>query len=326
MSVSQGLLDAIAAVRPHVADSPAAAAALAALDKQLSSLKVSISLEPKSTLLTDDETPPALKTPLPGVQLSRSTYPANDPSEDRSTVVMGDGFIFAGVWDGHGGTPASEYTQTHIFPNFKGAVDGGASVKEAFALAYKKTDVDYLEHARALNNPAALFAGTCAVAVYIDAATGAVTCGNLGDSRAVMGVYDGGDLLTVPLSEDHSAANLEEQARVRGEHPEDPEVILQMCEDEDDPDWRVKKICAFTRSLGDTQMKDKASATLYNSYVAPQGRIMPRPGVKAKGAPALFCLLLFLLLLLPVSDGCALIRLGPQDAAVHLARSGDQRG
>ena len=50
---------------------------------------------------------------------------------------------------------------------------------------------------------------------------------------------------------------------------------------EEDDDWRVKAICAFTRSIGDLQMKDKAASTLYNSYVT--AKVMPRPGAKAKG-------------------------------------------
>ena len=43
------------------------------------------------------------------IKLYKATYPANDPSEDRSTLVIGEDFVFCGVWDGHGGTPCSEY-------------------------------------------------------------------------------------------------------------------------------------------------------------------------------------------------------------------------
>lgn len=34
------------------------------------------------------------------IKLYKSTYPANDPSEDRSTLVIGEDFLFCGVWDG----------------------------------------------------------------------------------------------------------------------------------------------------------------------------------------------------------------------------------
>jgi len=282
-SIPQGLVDAIEAVKLHLPKTPEADAAATELDRQLTNL--SRSPEPKYTLLTDDETPVTAQHPYPGVLLSRATYEANDPSEDRSTVVVGDNFIFAGVWDGHGGTAASEYTQSHIFPAFKNAIDGGASISEAFRMAYKKVDNEYLTYARALDVPRARFAGTCAIACYVDCATGQVTCGNLGDSRAVMGVYESGELRTVALSVDHSAHNRTEQERIRQLHPYDPEVVVDVAgydsddEEPDDPDWRVKKICAFTRSLGDLHLKDKGSAALYNSYVPAERRLLPRPGV-----------------------------------------------
>lgn len=47
---------------------------------------------------------------------------------------------------------------------------------------------------------------------------------------------------------------------------------------------RVKQICAFTRSIGDCQMKDKGAATVYNTYTT--RKVMPRPGVRAKGEEA----------------------------------------
>ena len=44
-----------------------------------------------------------------------------------------------------------------------------------------------------------------------------VSVGNLGDSRAVMGVYESGELRTVPLSKDHSVPNEAERARIEAE-------------------------------------------------------------------------------------------------------------
>ena len=34
------------------------------------------------------------------IRMHKATYAANAPSEDRSTLALGDDFIFAGVWDG----------------------------------------------------------------------------------------------------------------------------------------------------------------------------------------------------------------------------------
>ena len=240
-------------------------------------------LNVRDVLMVTDPTPQM--EPFENVTLHRSTYQANDPSEDRSTVVVGQDFVFAGVWDGHGGTHAAEFTQQHLFDYFQEAYESkGYSIEQAFEFAYTQTDRAYFDHARQINEPHVFFAGTCAVACFVDITTGRVTCANLGDSRAVMGVYkDGasGGVKTVPLSVDHSADNVLEQIRIRNEHPNDIDILVNGG-DEDDPDWRVKKLAAFTRSIGDLHMKEKNTAALFNSYVAPDMRILPRPGVKDK--------------------------------------------
>ena len=57
-------------------------------------------------LSTTDEVPEHLRSlECDGwhVDVHKSTYPANNPSEDRSSIVFtGNDSIFAGVWDGHG--------------------------------------------------------------------------------------------------------------------------------------------------------------------------------------------------------------------------------
>ena len=246
------------------------------------------SLNSNLFLTTEENVPPSLRT-VPAsaattLVLHKSTYPANAPSEDRSTLVVGDGFIFSGVWDGHGGVATSNYAEKAIYDFFKKHFDNtqGASVEESFKYAYKQTDDTYLATAKKNNDASALFAGTCAVGAFIDFSTNTVCCSNLGDSRCVVGLYEDGTLKTINMSEDHAACHAREKKRVQDEHPRDPTALVQMSEDDDD--WRVKGICAFTRSLGDTQMKDKAAATLYNSYTR-GWKVMPRPGVKAKGEP-----------------------------------------
>ena len=58
-----------------------------------------------------------------------------------------------------------------------------------------------------------------------------------------------------------------EKARIREEHPGDHEAIVNCGGDDgSENDLRVKGVCAFTRSLGDFQLKDAAAATVYNSY------------------------------------------------------------
>eukprot|EP01047_Picozoa_sp_COSAG01_P068422 COSAG01_NODE_9886_length_2311_cov_6.124322_1_plen_487_part_00 len=143
---------------------------------------------------------------------------------------------------------------------------------------------EYLVHAG--SNPAMLFAGTCAVGTYVDLNSKIINVSNLGDSRAVIGLFsrgsrvnEGSQLVTIPMSRDHTAADETERHRVEEEHPNDPTCVVKMSDDDDD--WRVKQIAAFTRSIGDCQMKDKAASTVYNTYT--RRKVMPRPGVRAKG-------------------------------------------
>ena len=135
-----------------------------------------------------------------------------------------------------------------------------------------------------------LFAGTCAVGAYVDLKSKTINVSNLGDSRAVVGLFsrssrgnsEDSQLVTIPMSKDHTAADEMERSRVQGEHPNDPTCVVKMSEEDDD--WRVKSIAAFTRSIGDCQMKDKGASTLYNTYIHnPRRKVMPRPGVRAKG-------------------------------------------
>jgi hypothetical protein len=67
---------------------------------------------PKAAVVhTTEELPPSLQYWPNGenkyIRVSKSTYPANAPNEDRCTFAADTekGYIFAGVWDGHGAVP-----------------------------------------------------------------------------------------------------------------------------------------------------------------------------------------------------------------------------
>ena len=64
---------------------------------------------PKAAVVhTTEEIPPSLQYWPNGegkyIRVSKSSYPANAPNEDRCTFAADTdkGYIFAGVWDGHG--------------------------------------------------------------------------------------------------------------------------------------------------------------------------------------------------------------------------------
>ena len=341
------------------------------------------------------------------VRIHKATYGANAPSEDRSTVVAGEDFIFCGVWDGHGGTAASEHVENEAFGAFARSQAGGTSSRDAWADCFTSLDASYLQVsnvAPAEEVAKHLFAGACCTGCFVDLRenlpcpadqhelllhsakdlnksgfqrsdpycrvvvngevvgrtptrnrtqspawqasiqlrgmleapqvntvrveimdsqrlqadenegyvefvgpgleafagckggqlgaypvllegrpSGELLCqlqvpvgvavGNLGDSRAVMGVYESGALRTVPLSTDHSALEPDEVNRLHGEHPPAEQGGDSVI---DAKSGRVKGICAFTRSIGDFQMKDPGAAALYNSYR--KTKVEPRPG------------------------------------------------
>uniref|UniRef100_A0A7S3LHS8 Calmodulin n=1 Tax=Amphora coffeiformis TaxID=265554 RepID=A0A7S3LHS8_9STRA len=298
-------------------------------------------LQVRSTFLFQTPMPTGLRQPWKNrqVHIHKATYEANDPTEDRSTIVVGEDFLFAGVWDGHGGMQCSEFTQSTVFDNFAQAYQALADQKQeqrvsmAFVKAFQKTNLDYYHFARTQNERQAYFAGTCACACFLDwsscgssisdnpqagttggTASGAVAaksgstatlyCANLGDSRAVLGSLNkDGTFSAKPLSVDHTAENLLERQRIQALHPHDPHVVIDLAssssssshphqnnhqappqppEMTEPPDWRVKKIAAFTRSIGDLQLKEKNTSALFNSYMTPENRIIPRPGIVGK--------------------------------------------
>lgn len=87
-------------------------------------------------------------SPAVTVGLSKATYWANDPSEDRSTVAYGRNFVFTGVWDGHGGQPAAIFAETAVWQNFVAARAAGANAEWAGRYSCAATDSQYLALAR----------------------------------------------------------------------------------------------------------------------------------------------------------------------------------
>ena len=101
----------------------------------------------------------------------------------------------------------------------------------------------------------------------VDMARRQVTCGNLGDSRCVVGVYADGYVTALEMSSDHSATIDAEKFRLREEHPNDTEIVQEVYDEwKEDYDCVVKGVTRFTRSIGDAHMKDKTCAKLFNSY------------------------------------------------------------
>jgi serine/threonine protein phosphatase PrpC len=248
------------------------------------------------TVLRSDDPVPALLTDLPltekaRVRVFKGVHAANDPCEDRHTVVHGIDFLFAGVWDGHTGHHCSQFAEDQVFLNLKRQVEQRTpaetgkeeGLRESFECAYHDTDRGFLQEAkRKVRQREAkgsyLFAGTCAVGAYCDLTTRKISVSNLGDSRAVIGLYEPTGLRTVVMSHDQTANDSAEIRRLKIDFPTDETILINKGRGSkaEESDWRVKGICQFTRSIGDFQMKERSIATVYNDYTR-GSKVVPAP-------------------------------------------------
>ncbi|KAL9610506.1 MAG: hypothetical protein Q9167_004791 [Letrouitia subvulpina] len=68
--------------------------------------------------------------------------------------------------------------------------------------------------------------GSCALLAIYDVATQLLRVANVGDSRAVLGRRNAaGDWEAIPLSVDQTGSNQDEAARIKAEHPNEPNVV-----------------------------------------------------------------------------------------------------
>jgi len=139
--------------------------------------------------------------------------------------------IFLGIYDGHSGNAAAEYSRIHLHTNIASNEHFFSNINLAFEEAYKKTDQDFNDYA--VTN--SLSAGTTAVTIFIRENT--IYTANVGDSEAVL-CRNG-----VPhvLSTKHLPDNQDEKERlIKG----GAAVVWYGA-------WRVNGILSVSRSIGD---------------------------------------------------------------------------
>ena len=248
--------------------------------------------EPEPDREPDREPEPEPEPELVGAApfaVSSFVYAANDPCEDYCTAaVHTDNTMFAGVWDGNGGPGVAQYISEHASESFFAAHDMLGSLA-AMNTVFPQLDAQLLERAaKQSQHRSTLFSGSCCIAAHIDPVGRGITVGNLGDSRAVLGVFEGCSeddtgaaapgLCTVVLTQDHSANSKLEQERIKELHGSVDAVITTAL----DGTCRVKGIALVTRALGLQHLKVVAPCLAYNKLVVPESRIQPRPGGPSK--------------------------------------------
>ena len=218
------------------------------------------------------------------VSVAVASYAANDPVEDRAAVGSVRGLPFFSVLDGHGGWHVAQFAQRRLPAAIEEALPAGAvtdaAVQKALVDAFERTDAEFVAAVKPafdLGFGAVSRVGACAIA--------ALVCGpklfvaNAGDCRAVLlrprpdtagsDGDSGGDakaaaacaLEAFPLSRDHNAKIISEQARLAFEHPGEEDIVK--CKRPDS--CYVKGKLQPTRSLGDLNLKLPA----FNGDAAP---------------------------------------------------------
>lgn len=141
---------------------------------------------------------------------------------------------FYGVFDGHGGERAAQFT-TQMLPKCIFKRNFQHDPINAIKQAYREVDDDWLAVARANN----MDDGTTAVIALIH--NNVIYVGNAGDSRCIMFSNN----KVIPLSSDHKPNRPDEKKRI-----EDLGGFIQK------PDvWRVNGLLALSRAIGDKHLK-----------------------------------------------------------------------
>lgn len=128
-------------------------------------------------------------------------------------------------------------------------------------------------------NGAAVYSGSCALLALYDPARSILRVANVGDSRAVLGRWDGKRYVAKPMSSDHTGFNEDEVARLQREHPGEDVV--------DPKTGRVHGL-AVTRAFGDARWKwvesitKKAQEKFFGPAPRPNGVIKTPPYLTAE--------------------------------------------
>lgn len=135
-----------------------------------------------------------MKTSSISIQGSRSYM------EDRyyiNTNFANKGWMFAGVYDGHGGFETAEYASQNLHERFESELSHYSSPLETFEHVYKQMSEEVKD----------LKGGTCAADLLIK--DGVLYCANVGDCRIIVV----GDEI-IQLTIDHNVSMPEEKERI----------------------------------------------------------------------------------------------------------------
>ncbi|KAK6916351.1 PPM-type phosphatase-like domain [Dillenia turbinata] len=181
---------------------------------------------------------------------------ANSSLEDQSQVYTSPFATYVGVYDGHGGTEASQFVNKNLFSYLlKFSNEQGGLSTDVIKRAFNATEEDFIHLVKmALPvKPQIASVGSCCLVGAI--ANDQLYVANLGDSRVVLGRKDskGGkknSVVAERLSTDHNVGVEEVRKEVKALHPDDSHIVMYTR-----GVWRIKGIIQVSRSIGDVYLK-----------------------------------------------------------------------
>ena len=238
--------------------------------------------------IEDDHAEKIVEIPEPS---QSSTRPQSDHNKSKD-------WLFWGVYDGHSGWTTSAmlrqalitYVARELNATYVGTKNGITPTPQAIDQAIKRGFVgldnnivnasveSVLKNAskpHAAQTLAPALSGSCALLSFYDASTKTLRVACTGDSRAVLGRRspENPSLWTAqPLSVDQTGSNPAEAARMRAEHPDEPDVV------------RIGRVLGGlepTRAFGDASYKwsraiqDKLKKEFFGRTPNPQIRTPP---------------------------------------------------
>ncbi|KAJ1395993.1 hypothetical protein SESBI_32962 [Sesbania bispinosa] len=175
-------------------------------------------------------------------EFSMAVIQANSSLEDRSQLesgplssdYLGPQGTFIGVYDGHGGTAASQFVTDNLFSNFKSfAAEHQGISEKVIRKAFVATEDGFLSLVKKqwLSKPQIASAG---------------------DSRVVLGRMERAtrETLAIQLSAEHNVNIETERDELRSKHPYDSQIVVMKHNV-----WRVKGLIQVSRSIGDAYLK-----------------------------------------------------------------------
>ncbi|TQV92813.1 protein phosphatase 2C [Cordyceps javanica] len=252
--------------------------------------------------------------------LHAARLPSNAPCEDEWDARTAGGLVYAGIYDGHGGSATAKTLKASLIPFVSreihrvGRDAAPEKMSRAIKTAFTKLDDAILDAGKAAllsgNKPcdgavmsalAPATAGSCALLSVFDPESSTLSVASVGDSRAVLGSHSAdrakgeghgssrsssngiGVYEARALSEDQNAENHDEVSRIKAAHPGEEDGDLFQ-------GGRFLGIMV-TRAFGDHRWKWDAELVgkAHLEFLGPQAR----PGVRTPpylvAEPAVTC-------------------------------------